>query len=462
MNNTIKIAVPEYVSKALDVLKSSGAEGWLVGGCVRDAILGRTPHDFDIAVSTLPEETVRIFDGYTVIPTGLKHGTVTVHTGGHDLELTTFRKDGEYLDSRRPESVTFVSDIESDLSRRDFTINAAAWSPDKGLCDPFGAAGDASRKLIRCVGVPEERFGEDALRILRALRFASVLGFDIEENTDRAIQNMYRSLANISKERIREELVKTLCGKGAVEIFLKYKEIIGFLIPELSRCMGYDPGNDRHKYDVYEHCVRTAAGIDVSGRGVVRGHEVSLRLCGLLHDAGKPECAVTGADGRLHFPRHEAIGARIAGSVLRRLKFDNATIYRVTRVIARHDSYPKTNRNSVRRDIAEVGKDLWWDMEALRRADNSAKADGAYAGDKSYFETVENLAQDILDNGECVSPDGLKITGNDLLTLGVSGVVLGDVKRRIYDEVIDGRLKNEYDALYARAGELVKKAVTEN
>ena len=453
-----EIQIPGYVARVLETLRESGAEGWLVGGCVRDALLGRAPHDFDIAVSTPPEETMRLFEGkFYVIPTGLKHGTVTVNADGHDLELTTFRRDGEYADSRHPESVTFVSDIESDLSRRDFTVNAAAWSPDKGLCDPFGAAKDAQSRLIRCVGRPEDRFAEDALRILRALRFASVLDFGIDPDTDRAIRGMYASLSDISKERIRVELMKLICGKGAVGVLLGYKEVVGHLIPELRPCMGYDPGNQRHKYDVYEHCVRTAAGIEIPSYGVDKADEANLRLAGLLHDIGKPESAVVCGDGKIRYPRHESAGAAAAGGVMRRLRFDKASAFSVCRIIARHDSYPKPNRNSVRRDIAEAGERLWWQVEALRRADNLAKAEGAYSDDSKYFETVESLARDIIRDRECTCPERLRIGGDELLTLGVSGVVLGDIKRRLYDEAVDGKIPNEPDALLARAKELTEQ-----
>ena len=453
-----EMQLPGYVARVLERLKAGGAEGWLVGGCVRDALLGREPHDFDIAVSTPPEETARLFaDGFRVIPTGLKHGTVTVNADGHDLELTTFRRDGRYADSRRPESVTFVSDIESDLSRRDFTVNAAAWSPDRGLCDPFGASEDVKNRIIRCVGSPEKRFGEDALRILRALRFASALDFAIEPETDLAIRAMYPSLADISRERVRAEFVKLVCGEGAVGILLGYKEVVGHIVPEFRPCMGYEPGNERHKYDVYEHCVRTSAEIKFPADGVDPEAEPELRLAALFHDIAKPECAVVCSDGKVRYPRHETAGARIAGDIMRRLRFDKATSARVCRIIARHDSYPKPNRNSVRRYIAESGERIWWMIEALRRADNSTKAEGAYSDVAGYFETVERLARGIIDAGECISPEMMKIKGEDLLGVGVSGVVLGDIKRRLYGEVIDGRLKNERDALIARAGELSEK-----
>ena len=461
---------PDYVIKTLEKLKKHGAEGWLVGGCVRDALLGRTPDDFDVAVSVPPEKTMEIFggdEGYHVIPTGLKHGTVTVHVDGHDLELTTFRRDGEYLDSRHPKEVRFVSDVETDLSRRDFTVNAAAWNPDRGLCDPFGAAGDAARGVIRCVGEPKMRFGEDALRILRALRFASVLDFTIDEATDRAIRAMYRDLGNISAERIRVELLKLICGPGAVGVLLDYKEVAGYVMPELRRCMGYDPGI-RHKYDVYEHCVRTMGAIEkeipAPDAGYIAGtlnrrELAELRLAALFHDVGKPEYCVTSADGRAHFPRHESDGARITGAAMRRLRFDRAATARVCRIIVRHDSYPKANRPAVRRDIYEAGGDLWWQIEALRRADNSAKAELAYEGDSDYFRAVEEIARAVFEDGDCVSPETLAVDGVDLKALGVSGVVLGDVKRRLFDEVLGGRIENDPSVLLARAKEILE---TEN
>lgn len=454
----MKIELPEYVKRALDLLREGGAEGWLVGGCVRDAMLGRKPDDFDVAVSTPPQETARIFKDYKVVPTGLKHGTVTVLIDGRPLELTTFRRDGEYADSRHPAEVTFVSDVESDLARRDFTVNAAAWSPDRGLCDPFGAAKDAQNGVIRCVGDPVKRFGEDALRILRALRFASILGFEIEENTENAIRKMHRTLADISRERVRDEFCKLICGKGSVGVLLSYKEVIAGVIPELRPCMGFDPANNRHKYDVYEHCVRTSAGIDVDfaeSVGVDRSAEVAMRLAGLFHDCAKPECLTVSDDGRVRYPRHETAGARIAGNVLRRLRFDKDTIHIVCGIIVRHDSYPKPNRNSVRRDIAATGAKLWWMTDVLRRADNSAKADGAYSDDGRYFEAVESHARAVFRDGDCVSPEMMDIDGGDILRLGVSGPVLGDVKRRLFDEIVDGKIENERTRLIERAIQLI-------
>lgn len=440
--------LPAFVSRALDILKNAGADAWLVGGCVRDAMLGLTPHDYDIATDFTPEKTLGAFNGFTVIETGLKHGTVTVHIDGNDVEITTFRRDGEYEDSRHPSEVTFVSDIETDLARRDFTVNAAAWSPAHGLCDPFGARDDISRGVIRCVGDPRKRFGEDALRILRALRFASALDFGIDGDTSAAIREMYGDLANVSRERIRVELVKLICGKGMVGVMLDYSDVISYIIPEMRPCIGYDTGNARHKYDVYEHCVRTANGVSPN---------TVVRFAALLHDTGKPECCVTEPNGRTHFPRHETVGARIAGEVMRRLKFSRAETNDVCRIIARHDSYPKPKRASVRRDIVEVTSRLWRTLEELRRADNAAKAKGAYSGDDAYFTQVDELADAIFADGDCLDPSSLAVSGAELMTLGASGVVLGDIKRRIFDDVVDGKIQNDRDQLMDRARELFEK-----
>lgn len=440
--------LPAYVTRVMDVIRENGGRSWLVGGCVRDVMLGAVPHDYDIASDLTPDRVRNAFDGYTVIETGIKHGTVTVHIEGRDVEVTTLRRDGRYSDGRHPESVSFVDDIKEDLARRDFTVNAAAWSPEDGLCDPFGARADAESGVIRCVGDPRERFDEDALRILRALRFASTLGFVIEEGTDAAVRERYPLLRGVSRERIRDELLRLICGKNAVEVLLGYKEIIGFIMPEVRASIGYDPANSRHRYDVYEHCVRCAGGVPP---------KPALRLAALFHDMGKPSVAVS-SGGRLHFPRHEAAGVRIAGEVMRSLRIDRRTANDVCRLILRHDSYPKTVRASVRRDIAEATPRLWYDLEAMRRADNAAKAEGAYADDEKYFSDVEELAAAILADGDCIDPSMLAVGGADLMKLGVSGVVIGDVRRRLYDEVVDGKIENDADALISRARELISAA----
>ena len=465
MDNLFKKGLPAYITRALQIIKEAGGRAWLVGGCVRDAMLGAEPYDFDVATDLTPDAVVAAFGESRTVKTGIRHGTVTAVLGDGAVEITTLRRDAGYSDSRHPDGVSFVCDIEVDLARRDFTVNAAAWSPDGGLTDPFGAQSDLRAGIIRCVGDPRERFGEDALRILRALRFASVLGFEIEKETSDALLGSYRALENISKERVRAELVKLICGKNAAKVLLDYREVVGFIIPELVPCMGYDASTVRHKYDVYEHCVRTAAGIDVS---VARldpgdaGGEAVLRLAGLFHDVGKPYCPVALPGNGVGFPRHETVGAGIACEIMRRLRFDRDSVRRVGRIIVRHDRYPKPDRDRVRRDIVDAGKDLWWQIEALHRADNAAKAEHAYSDDETYFRAVESIASSIYEDGDCLDPSELQIGGTDLLGLGASGVALGDVRRRLFDEVVDGKLQNDRDALILRAKILLAEAPAGN
>ena len=440
--------LPPYAADALERLRVSGFDAWLVGGCVRDALMGTPPRDYDIATNALPLQTARVFADCRVITTGARHGTVTVLAGDGELEITTFRSDGEYADSRHPDRVEFVSDIKEDLSRRDFTVNAAACSATKGLFDPFDARGDIARRIIRCVGDPEKRFTEDALRIMRALRFASTLGFGIEPETARAIHTHVTLLDRVSRERLRDELMLLICGKDAVDVMLEYPDVVCRVIPEFRRCVGFDQRNPHHKYNVYEHCVRAMGAADPG--------DPALRICALLHDAGKPECFVRGGDGYGHFPGHEAASERIAGIAMRRLKFDRATVADVCRVISRHDSYPKPNRNAVRRDIAAVGARLWPRLSALRQADTQAKSDCFY-DDESYFATVEAIAADIIEKGECTSPEMMDIRGGDLLALGLYGKALGEMKARLFREVLDGKVENNKADLVALAASMMPK-----
>ena len=251
-----EIYIPEYITKVLRLLKDGGHEGFLVGGCVRDSLMGKEPHDYDITTSATPDEMKRCFAGEKVIETGVRHGTLTVVSDSNNVEVTTFRVDGEYEDNRHPTQVSFTHRLQDDLSRRDFTVNAMAYSPERGVVDIFDGQKDIERRLIRCVGDPDKRFNEDALRILRALRFSSALDFDIDKNTDESIRKNKGLLKNISSERMYSELVKIILGNGAERVLLSYPEVIAEILPELSDCMGFEQNNPYHCYDVYTHTVK--------------------------------------------------------------------------------------------------------------------------------------------------------------------------------------------------------------
>lgn len=275
----LKILCPDFVNTALALLSEGGFDAFVVGGCVRDAVMGRTPNDWDMTTSSSPEETMAVFKDFRTVPTGLKHGTVTVIINGEPLEITTMRIDGQYSDSRRPDSVEFTSDISKDLCRRDFTVNAMAYSPRSGIVDPFGGLHDIKNGIIRCVGEADARFGEDALRIIRALRFASVLGFEIAGETAQSIKNNYPLLGEIAKERIRVELIKLLQGKNVEKILTEYKEIIFYIIPELKACDGFEQHSPYHVYDVWTHTVKAVSAVK---------NDPVLRTAMLLHDIAKP------------------------------------------------------------------------------------------------------------------------------------------------------------------------------
>lgn len=428
----------------IDIIKrieDAGHKAYLVGGCVRDSLMDRAVHDHDITTSALPEQIIALFPDCTVVPTGLKHGTVTVIWNGEPLEITTFRVDGTYSDSRRPDSVSFTSDIKDDLSRRDFTMNAIALGADMDMIDPFGGKNDIDNKLIRCVGDPVKRFTEDALRILRAVRFASQLGFDIEENTAAAIHSMKDRLSLISVERIREEIDKLICGVNCVSVMLEYSDVITCVIPELAPCVGFDQHSPYHKYNVWEHTVRA---VDAAPAG-----NLLLRRTMLFHDIAKPVCAKFDENGRGHFKRHAHVGADMAENVMKRLKYDNRSIAEIRTLIYHHSDKYKTVPD-LKRLISKIGKDSFFRLIDVRKADNLAKNEFVY-DENLFFDHLADLAREFLDNGECCSLKQLAVNGCDLTGIGLNGTDVGDMLRLLLDKVIDGELPNKKDALLSYA-----------
>ena len=319
--------IPKEAALALHTLQSNGHLAFVVGGCVRDSLLGRTPNDWDVTTSALPEEVADCFRNFRVIETGLQHGTLTVLVDGTPIEITTFRNDGIYLDHRHPVGVTFSNTVEDDLARRDFTVNAMAYHPERGLVDLFGGREDLKNRVIRCVGDPVTRFREDGLRILRAIRFASVLGFSLDEKTKAAVRSEKSLLEFIAPERIREEFCKLLCGVNAENVIREYVDVIGQFLPELLACRGFEQNTKYHCYDVLEHtlCALSHASNDLF-----------VRLAVLLHDIGKPLCYTEDENGG-HFKGHGPVGTAMTEQILRRLRFDNRTVEIVSRLVERHD-----------------------------------------------------------------------------------------------------------------------------
>ncbi len=431
-----EIFIPDYVEVLINTLEKNGFEAFIVGGCVRDLLLSKTPFDYDIATNALPEQMLECLNEFKCIPTGLKHGTITVLSSGRSVEITTYRSDGEYLDHRRPQSVNFSADLNMDLARRDFTINAMAYSRKTGIIDPFGGRNDLERQLICCVGNPQKRFDEDALRILRGLRFASTLGFGFEKETFKALLNSKELLREISAERISAELIKLLCGENVKKVLMECSEIIEVVIPEIKPCIGFLQHSKYHKYDVWEHictCVEKAKKDPI------------IRLTMLLHDIGKPDCFFM-ENGEGHFYGHEKTSAEKAQKILKRLKFDTDTLERVVLLIRSHCFNPSDNEKQIKRMLSRLGEEAFFQLLDVARADNSAKNDFCMDILKT-ISLCEAKAKEIIEKNECFSLKTLAVNGNDLLQMGFKGKEIGKKLDFLLQGVIDGRFENKKDSL---------------
>ena len=429
----MKIKLPRQVSYIIGELEKHGFEAYAVGGCVRDSILGRIPDDWDITTSAKPKQVKEIFQ--KTIDTGIEHGTVTVMIERESYEVTTYRIDGEYEDSRHPKEVVFTSNLVEDLKRRDFTINAMAYSEKAGLVDVFDGIGDINRKMIRCVGRAKERFCEDALRILRAVRFAAQLKFQIEEETKEAIKELAVNLQNISAERIQTELVKLLVSKEPERIREAYElGITRVILPEFDAMMTCTQENIHHMYTVGEHTVQALMHIE---------KDKVLRLAVLLHDVGKPEKKTLDEAGTAHFYGHAQSGAEIAKNVLRRLKFDNDTIYKVGKLVELHDHRPALQKASIRRLAVKSGTELFQELLKVKKADTLAQSEYLREEKLAYLEKISALYQQIMEAQDCIRIKDLKINGNDLIKLGVpQGKKIGMILSEIFEMVLEEPEKN--------------------
>lgn len=436
------IRMPEGAAFVIDRLGRHGHQAYVVGGCVRDSLLGRTPKDWDICTDALPEEMQRIFADQHVIETGLKHGTLTVMYAHEPYEVTTFRVDGEYTDHRHPDEVRFVKDVVDDLSRRDFTVNAMAWNPDTGLVDAFGGQEDLARGVIRCVGEAEKRFGEDALRIMRALRFASTYGFEIEAATATAIHALKATLHGVAAERIRVELAKLLCGQGAGRIMRQYSDVIFTILPQLAPMVGFDQRTPFHAYDVWEHTIRTVENAPATE---------TLRLTMLLHDSGKPAAFTVDEQGVGHAWGHQKISAQIAVEALASLKVDNATRDRVLTLVEHHDWPMSTERTLLKRRLNRLGEEALFQLIDVQRADAMGK--GTMTAEEINAQTgeIRQALTALIAESPCVTLKDLAVNGRDLMAEGVTGKALGETLKWLLDEVLNERLVNEREALLTAA-----------
>ena len=427
---------------ALKLLHAQGYEAYLVGGCVRDMIMGMRAHDYDITTSATPSQMKAVFEGYHVIETGIKHGTLTFVYQREPIEITTYRIEGEYKDNRHPESVVFTTKLDSDLSRRDFTMNALVYNEREGVKDLFGGLGDIKNKVIRAIGVPENRFREDALRILRAMRFASTLGFEIEKETLAAMIKCAPLLHNISGERISAEINKMLVGKNVGSVLRSCHEILAEILPAVKEMHGFLQRSKYHIYDVWEHTVRTVEEIEPIAH---------LRLTMLLHDSGKPKTFTLGEDGAGHFYGHANISCEIAREFLNKYKYDNFTKDRVLSLIKIHDTPIELDKIFIKKRINRLGKEQFFDLLKVKRADNLAQNPEFRWTDK--LSKMEALANEIV-NDDCFTLSALKIGGNDLILLGFMGREIGTMLNLLLNEVIEEKIENDKNALINRAKEI--------
>ena len=434
----MRISLPEKVNRIIRELKRRGFDAYAVGGCVRDSVLGREPEDWDITTSARPEQVKEIFPH--TVDTGIAHGTVTVLLEREGFEVTTYRIDGEYEDARHPKEVVFTPNLLEDLKRRDFTMNAMAYNDETGLVDAFDGIGDMKRKVIRCVGEPRERFGEDALRMLRAVRFAAQLGFSIEEETKRAIKELAPALEKISAERIQTELVKLLVSPHPEEMRTVYQlGISDVILPEFSAMMQTEQHTIHHIYTVGEHTIHAMQN--------VRPEKV-LRLTMLLHDVAKPVCRSEEADGTHHFKGHPQVGAEMARQILRRLKFDNDTIHKVTALVRTHDDRPPLDERNIRRAIHRNGIEQYPAVFAVQRADVLAQSD-IYKKDKlQCLDEYERIYLYIKKQQQCLSVKDLAVNGSDLIAAGMKpGKEIGQVLNRMLETVLENPELNQKETL---------------
>lgn len=431
--------MPSAVSDILHRLTKAGYAAYLVGGCVRDQQMGRAVHDWDITTSALPDEVVQLFTDRKVIPTGIQHGTVTVMAEDQPVEVTTYRVDGDYKDHRHPRQVTFSRSLTDDLARRDFTFNAMAYHPDEGLVDPFGGQADLQARRLRCVGNPNRRFEEDALRLMRALRFASVLGCSIESNTDAALHRQADLLLTVAPERLYKECLLMLCGKNVEHVMLEYADVLAVIIPEIANMRACTQQHPCHIYDVYGHTVKSIAAAP---------SDPLIRLSMLFHDAGKPLCRSRGTDGYDHFYGHESLSSQLAERRLRALRADRTTVDTVAQLVSLHGADLPATRPAVRRWLNRLGPDIFERWLQIRRADILAMSPAAQPSKLASWEALVSLSQSIRQETPRFSREHLAVNGRDLIMAGFPpGKDMGRLLTQMLEAVMDDRLPNDRDAL---------------
>lgn len=438
MEYKLNISVPQQVQYILDVLRENNHHAFIVGGCVRDCIRGSIPADWDIATDAVPDEVKLLF--HKTVDTGIKHGTVSVLINGSSYEVTTYRIDGEYLDFRKPDSVSFTSSIEEDLSRRDFTINAIAYNPIDGIVDPFGGIDDIKAGIIKTVGDPDKRFREDALRMLRAVRFSAQLGFSIDKNTLDAIIRNCRLIENISAERIRDELTKTLMSDNPFRFsLLMDTKLIKYTLPEFEPCFTTVQNNPYHAYDVALHTLHSVSNIE---------KDKVLRWTMLFHDIGKPGAKTTDEKGIDHFYNHQQLSVKLAKSAMLRLRFDKKSMDKILLLVKCHDMHIKTEHKSVRKAMGKVGEDIFEDLLKVIEADKKAQNPELLEERNRKFKKLWEIYNEVKEKGQCTSLKSLAVNGDDLIAAGIEpGRKIKELLDNLLEKVIEEPELNNKTAL---------------
>lgn len=443
----INVEVPAPVNYIIQELEKCGHEAYMVGGCVRDSVLGRKPHDYDICTSATPDEILKAFPDEEIIPTGLQHGTVTILINKEPFEVTTYRIDGDYSDNRRPDNVTFTKNLVEDLRRRDFTINAMAYNPKTGLIDPFNGMEDIKYKKIRCVGSAEDRFNEDALRILRAIRFEAQLGFAGLPETMFEIERQYDRLKNISIERINSEFCKIVASEQFCVELVLYPNVFSLFIPELKDLIGFQQNNPYHAYDVFDHTVHAIEKCE--------SDDLVVRLAVFFHDFGKPHSYQDGEDGIRHFKGHGKVSAEITDSIMKRLRFDNETRNNVVELVYYHDATFEVGNKYVKRWLNKIGEKQFRRLLEIRKADIKEQKPDYEESRIEKINNIENILEEILSEKSCFSLKDLAVNGNDVKEVMKlkEGKDIGYWLNEILKRVIDGELENnKYDLVYWMTG----------
>lgn len=436
--------LPEMIQNILSRLQEEGFSAFAVGGCVRDTLLGKEPKDWDLCTSATPVEMKQVFSDEHVVETGLKHGTLTLVINHIPYEITTYRTEGSYTDHRHPDCVFFVDRVEDDLARRDFTINAMACGKDGIVLDPFDGKNDLNHRLIRCVGEPEKRFEEDALRILRALRFASVLDFSIHPDTDQAIRTMYPTMGQVAGERVRAELLKLLCGAGSGRILREYTDVITFLVPCLKPEVGFDQNNPHHRYTVWEHTIRAVENIPP---------DPDLRMTMLLHDCGKPFTRTTDIRGIGHYKGHQDYSAKLAEEALDLLRFDRVSRERIIKLVKAHDVILSTEKRILLKRLHQYGERDIRALFLIHCADRIATGTRNPEHAKEHCQELNDALDALLAEDPCFTLKDLKVNGQDMMLLGFRNREIGDELNWLLEMVMDGRIENTREELIKAAKE---------